>query len=123
MIDGKSLVPILQGKSVNWEDRSLFFYWTRRYPELYSNMAIQQGKYKLVGNTSYDASIDDFELFDIREDPYELNNLVPKSRDVALKLKEEMDKTYQELISSQNILNPPRIIVGSEEKSHHSEPK
>jgi arylsulfatase A-like enzyme len=115
MIDGKSLVPILQGKSVNWEDRSLFFYWTRRYPELYSNMAIQQGKYKLVGNTSYDASIDDFELFDIREDPYELNNLVPKSRDVALKLKEEMDKTYQELISSQNILNPPRIIVGSEE--------
>jgi hypothetical protein len=78
-------------------------------------MAMQQGKYKLVGNANYDASIDDFELFDIRKDPYELNNLVPKNRDVALKLKEEMDKTYQELISSENIMNPPRIIVGSEE--------
>src|SRR5680860_218089 len=77
-IDGKSLLPLIQDKPIDWANRSLFFYWTRRYPELYNNIALQKGNYKLVGQTDYNASIEDFELFDINADPYEQNNIVLK---------------------------------------------
>lgn len=116
-IDGKSLLPLLKGQKVSWENRSLFFYWTRRYPELYNNMAIQQGKHKLVGMTDYDAKIEDFELFNVVDDPFEQNNILLHNRAVALRLKKELDNSYQELITSENLLNPPKIMVGSENEN------
>jgi arylsulfatase A-like enzyme len=70
IIDGKSLVPLLSGKQVDWTDRSLFFYWTRRYPELYNNISLQKGNFKLVGQTNYNAEIADFELYDIKIRPF-----------------------------------------------------
>ena len=117
IIDGKSLVPLIKGEKVSWEDRSMFFYWTRRYPELYNNIAFQKGGYKLVGMTDYDAEIEDFEFFNLRKDPYEQNNIVTKKRKKALELKDEFDKTYKELITSENLINPQKIIVGSEHEN------
>ncbi|MDA0195024.1 MAG: arylsulfatase [Bacteroidetes bacterium] len=113
-IDGKSLVPLIMGEEVPWANRSLFFYWTRRYPELYNNIALQKGSYKLVGNTAYNAPVENFELFDIDKDPYEQNNLVTSNKVQSANLKAELDKTYKELINSGNIVNPPQIAVGSE---------
>lgn len=113
-IDGKNLAPLLTEQKVLWEDRSLFFYWTRRYPELYQNMALQRGPYKLVAHVDYDSPIDDYELFNIQEDPYEQDNLVQKSKEIAVSLKAEMDLHYNDLIQSSNLLNPPHIQIGSE---------
>jgi arylsulfatase len=117
VIDGKSLVPLIKDEKINWADRPLFFYWTRRYPELYNNIAFQKDGYKLVGMTDYDAKIEDFELFNIRKDPYEQNNIVLKKRALANILKEELDKTYKELITSNNLINPQRIIIGNENEN------
>ncbi len=116
-IDGKSLLPLIQDKTVDWENRSLFFYWTRRYPELYNNIALQKGSYKLVGHNDYNAEIEDFELFNITEDPYEQNNIVIEKRNIAKELKSELDTYYKELIGSENIINPQSIIVGSEHEN------
>ena len=113
-IDGKNLAPLLRKEKVDWEERSLFFYWTRRYPELYQNMALQKGSYKLVAHVDYDSPIDDFELFNIQDDPYEQHNLVQKSKGKAVSLKAEMDLYYSELIQSSNLLDPPYIEVGSD---------
>ncbi|MBT8305508.1 MAG: arylsulfatase, partial [Maribacter sp.] len=93
-IDGKNLAPLIEGEEIPWEDRPLFFYWTRRYPELYQNMALQSGSYKLVGQTDYNAQITDFGLFNIKDDPYEENNLAQQRKDQALMLKKEMDLKY-----------------------------
>lgn len=112
-IDGKSLVPLMKNKKVDWADRSLFFYWTRRYPELYNNMAIQKGDYRLVGHTDYNASIEDFNLFNIQKDPYELQNLVKQNPKVAKELKQELDAYYNELIHSENLIHPQPIYVGN----------
>ncbi|MCD6355282.1 MAG: sulfatase-like hydrolase/transferase [Prolixibacteraceae bacterium] len=117
IIDGKSLLPLIKGEQVDWADRPLFFYWTRRYPELYNNMALQKGNYKLAGHTNYNATIEDFELFDIYKDPYEQNNIVLKNKSVANKLKSELDAFYNELINSVNIINSPRIIIGSKHEN------
>ncbi len=116
-IDGKSLVPLINGNKARFEDRELFFYWTRRYPELYNNMALQKGEYKLVGHTDYNSGIEDFELFNIRQDPYEQHNLVPQNKKLALDLKEKMDKTYMELIHSENIVHQPLIVIGAEQEN------
>jgi arylsulfatase len=112
-IDGKSLVPLIEGRQVEWADRSLFFYWSRRYPELYNNMAIQKAGYKLVGKTDYNAAIEDFELFQLTNDPYEQQNVLSNNKVLAIALKKEMDKIYSELIVSENLLNPPKIKVGT----------
>jgi arylsulfatase A-like enzyme len=116
-IDGRDLLPVIDGGQVEWEKRPLFFYWTRKYPELYQNMALQKGPYKLVGHTSYDAAIGDFELFNIESDPYELDNLVEKKPDLALELKKEMDAYYHELVSAPHLVNQPRIVVGHEQEN------
>lgn len=117
VIDGKNLVPLLSGESVNWANRPLFFTWSRKYPELYRNIALQQGKYKLVGQTSYKASLTDFELFDIEKDPYEQHNLVEDRIEIARDLKQALDQKFFELINSPNLTDPPRIVIGSQKEN------
>ena len=117
IIDGKSLAPLLNGNQVEWAERSLFFYWTRRYPELYNNISLQKGNYKLVGQTDYNAEITDFELFDIKKDAFEQKNIVLEKQDIAEQLKTELDKLYTELITSENMINQPRIIIGNKNEN------
>ena len=114
VIDGHSLLPLFQGRAVDWADRPLFFSWTRKYPELYQNVALQQGSYKLIGQTSYNADITDFELFDLHDDPYEQRNLVNEQPELAQQMKQTLDQHFFELIHSPNLVNPPRIVIGSE---------
>ena len=114
VIDGENLTPLLRGDSVGWADRSLFFTWTRRYPVLYQNVALQRGNYKLVGQTDYNADITDFELFDTQADPYEQKNLVEEKTDLARDLKQSLDQHFFTLINEPNLVNPPRIVIGSE---------
>lgn len=116
-IDGKSLVPLIQNKKVDWAERSLFFYWTRRYPELYYSMAVQQGNHKLVGYTNYNAEIEDFELFNIVTDGFEQKNIVADNKELARNLKAELDNYYTELIRSNNLINPQPIFVGDKNEN------
>lgn len=117
-IDGKSFYALLEGKEMAaFEERPLFFYWTRRYPELYNNIALHKGNFKLVGNTGFDASVEDFELFDVKADPYELNNIVDANRPVATTLKSEMDELIAELTQSPQLNRAQRMIIGSEHEN------
>ena len=116
-IDGKSLLPILQNSNSAWQERYLFFYWTRRFPERFNNMALQKGDYKLVGHTNYDANFTDFELFNIDQDPYEQSNILSENEQMAKTFKNELESIYYELISSKNLVNPPLIEVGNEQEN------
>jgi len=116
-IDGKSLVPLLDNGKVDWANRSLFFYWNRRYPELYNKIALQKGAFKLVGHNDYDDDIQEFELFNLVDDPEERNNIVKQNLEKARELKKEMEATYWELITSENMKNQPRIIIGSKHEN------
>lgn len=113
IIDGKTLLPLLKNEQVGWTNRSLFFYWTRRYPELYNNIALQKGKYSLIGNTDYNANILAFKLYDLEIDPYQQRNIINEKTTIAVQLKAELDSKFRELIASPNLINPPLVIVGS----------
>ena len=117
-IDGNSFLPLLKGEKPEvFETRSLFFYWTRRYPELYQNIALQKGPFKLVGNTNYNAELEEFELFNIQEDEFELKNILPGNRSLASEMKTELDQMIQEISNSPHLQNPPRIVIGSEHEN------
>jgi len=112
-IDGISLLPFIKGERISSDNRSLFFSWTRHNPELYNNIALMKGRYKIVGHTDYNSSIDKFQLFDIEKDPFELNNIVNEYPEIAAELKTELDTIFMELTLSLNMINPPCIDVGS----------
>lgn len=117
-IDGRSFLHLLKdGDSQYFDNRPLFFYWTRRYPQLYNNIALQQGSYRLIGNTGYHASVDEFELFNHHEDPYERNNTIASNRSLAAKMKDELDQILYDITNSEHLHTPPRIIIGSEQEN------
>lgn len=110
-IDGRSFIPALEGKAL--PERSFFSYWTRKLPEKYNNIALQRGQYKLVGKKDFDAEVEDFELYNLQEDPFEKKNLVAQNKEKATSLRTEMDALISELSSAPNLVNPPRIAVGT----------
>ena len=110
-IDGRSFIPALEGKAL--PERSFFSYWTRKLPEKYNNIALQRGKYKLVGKKDFDAKVEDFELYNLQEDPFEKKNLVAQNEEKAIFLRTEMDALISEFSSAPNLVNPPRIAVGT----------
>lgn len=113
IIDGESMLPLIAGEKPSQPERTLFFYWTRRAAELYNNIALQKGNFRLVAHAGYDASIDDFELFDIAKDPYEQSDILAGNRDLALSMKDDLDKRINDLARSPNLVDPPSIEIGS----------
>jgi arylsulfatase A-like enzyme len=117
-MDGISFLPLLKGENKEeFDTRPLFFYWTRRYPELYNNIALQKGPYKLIGQTSQNASAEDFELFNIKEDEFEKKNILPDNKALAAEMKRELDQIIQDITGSFHLQNPPRIEIGSEHEN------
>ena len=113
-VDGKDLMPAIRGEEVDWKDRTMYYYWQRGYDHPYRSVAVRKGPYKLVGHTEHTADISDFELFNLERDPGEMNNLVATEQDKALELKQSFDGWYGEIVTSENLLTPPLISIGSE---------
>jgi arylsulfatase len=80
-------------------------------------MTLIKGKYKLHAKTDYDAEIGDFELFNLEDDPYEQKSILSGNETIAIELKKDMDKMYNELVTSENLINSPRIIVGNKKEN------
>ena len=108
-IDGIDLFD----NNINKKERDFFSYWTRKSPELYKNISLNAGSYKLVGNTNYNSGIEEFELYNLEIDPNESENLIIKEKPVALEMKLRMDEIYNELISSKNLIDKPSINIGT----------
>ncbi|WP_372775420.1 arylsulfatase [Mangrovibacterium sp.] len=116
-IDGVSLLPLLTGEQKKLDERSICRYWTRDYPEKYQNMMVRRGEFKLVGNCGESAEIEDFELFNLETDPYELTNIVERNNETAKALKEELDNWLNGLLQSPNLLRSPRMLIGTEHEN------
>ena len=113
-MDGISLFPALTGKEDPAEERPLFFVWARGYPQRYSNMAVRLGNYKLVGQTKHGETDDLLQLFDLENDPYELEDVSMEHPELKASMLSELDRWYEEIIVSPHLLNPPRMAMGSE---------
>ncbi len=113
-LDGKDIMPVITGDGADWLDRPMFSYWSRGYPQPYRNIAVRKGDYKLVGHASAQAGPDEFELFNIADDPYEMNSLNGVQDQKLLELKNEFDSWHKDVISSPNLGQFPRIHLGTD---------
>jgi arylsulfatase A-like enzyme len=71
-MQGRSLVPLIEGKSIAWRDR--FFYEHRfRHPKIPMSEGVRTTRWKYVRYTSV-RPVDE-ELFDLQTDPLERHDL------------------------------------------------
>ena len=111
-LDGKDLWPVINGENASWAERPLFFHWIRGMPEPYRNVAVRKGGYKLVGHAPYNSKGEGLELFNLKDDPFEMKNLAQQLPEKVEELKGDFDRYYNEVIRSPH-LSPRRIQIGS----------
>jgi arylsulfatase A-like enzyme len=90
-MDGKSLKPLLTGQQNDWREDFLYEYY--EYPGAHSgraNRGVRTEKWKLI---HFFEEPQEFELYDIQEDPHEMNNLIhdPSYRSVIQTLRKRLE--------------------------------
>lgn len=113
-LDGRSFVKANGSNFKSYSERTLFFEWGRGFPIKYQNFSALKGDYKLVGNTGSNSDISNFELFNVKLDPFENTNLVDREPEIALDLKVSMDGWYEEIISEKHNNQVFPAYIGSE---------
>ena len=108
-LDGQSVLPFIQSRET---DRRGVFYnaWNRGWPEPYRNAALYKDDYKLVAVNAQKP--ESFELYNLKTDPYERTNLITANPAIAQDLKAELDKVYQDIAASPNLVTR-RISLGT----------
>jgi len=87
-MDGKSFLPLLQGRNVPWRDAIFYeYYWERNFPQTPTVHAIRTERYKYL---HYHGIWDTDELYDLKSDPEEIFNLIDDPQ--HKKLVEELNK-------------------------------
>ena len=72
-LDGRSFLPLLQGRSVPWRDRLLYeYYWEWNFPQTPTHHALRTTRFKYIRpHGLWDVD----ELYDLENDPHEIKNL------------------------------------------------
>lgn len=110
-IDGKNLLPVIEGQTPEWKGREINFYWNRRYPNRYQNMTVIKDDFKLVGQNREHQVESTFELFNLSKDPFEQHDIIATSPDKYDELKSIVDAWYKEMITSPNLMEQQGAII------------
>jgi len=107
-MQGKSLVPLLQGQTPDDWRESIYYHY-HEYPGAHSvqkHYGIRNDRYKLI----HYYELDEWELFDLLEDPMEMRSVYdnPDYQEIQDKLKEEL-KTMK--IAAQDTIPNPGLAV------------
>jgi len=118
-LDGRSLMPLLQGNADSWQDRPLVIQAHRGDTGVrYHNFLLRTEQWKLLNASGFGeemASVDPkFELYDMQADPLELNDLAAEHPAVVASLRAEYDLWFTDVSTTRaDNWSPPSIHVGS----------
>jgi N-acetylglucosamine-6-sulfatase len=104
-MDGRSFLPLIQGKSIPWRDHVLYeYYWEWNFPATPTVFAIRTERYKYI---YYQGIWDHDGFYDLQTDPLERHNLikVPAYQDQIAALKKQL---FDELEASGGLNIPVR---------------
>lgn len=105
-MDGKSFLPLLESKEVNWRDNLLYeYYWEKNYPQTPTTFALRGDRYKYI---EYNGVWDTDELYDMKNDSLEVNNLIrdPKYQDMVKDLSKQLFEKLHNTGGNYIPLNP-----------------
>jgi len=103
-MQGRSMVPILKGKTpLDWRKEHYYHYY--EYPGSHMvkrHYGISTERYKLI---HYYYNIDEWELFDLKTDPHEMNNLYndPGYREVKKDLHKRLENLMKKFGDSETL--------------------
>jgi arylsulfatase A-like enzyme len=113
--DGKSLVSLLNGNAAPWPERTLFVHHQGRFgqkitddrPIKYKDFAVMTGRWRLVGK----------ELYDIRADPGQRNDVAADQADVVAELNSAYESWWSDISKRFNEYCP--AVIGTD-KQHRT---
>ena len=108
-IDGRSFLPLLQGKETPWRDHILYeYHWEWNFPATPTTFAIRGQRYKYI---FYHGLWDQNGFYDLETDPHERHNLiaVPAFRERIEAMKKQL---FDELTASGGMSIPVRRPAG-----------
>ena len=116
-LDGRSILPLLEGQKTDWADRTLFFQWHRGdAPVRYRAFSCRNRSYKLVhaggiqpGTKAADVP---FELYDMQSDPLETKNIAAERPEVVEAMRKQYDAWLDD-VGRDHGYEAPRILIGT----------
>jgi N-acetylglucosamine-6-sulfatase len=93
--DGASWLPLAQGRKIPWRTELLYeYYWERNFPQTPTMHALRGDRYKFI---RYHGIWDTDELYDLKDDPAELHNLIfsPAHQSIAQEMRRKLFETLE----------------------------
>ncbi|MBU2997989.1 arylsulfatase [Cellulophaga baltica] len=116
-IDGVSLMPLLTDENATLKSRTINNYWSRKHPVKYKNISTTKDSLKLVALENDFKGSDTYELFNIKNDPYELHDISNSDTLKVKEMKSEMKAWIAEMLHSENFIKTPRPIIGTKHEN------
>ena len=122
--DGRSILPLLKGEKVEWPNRTLIMQIHRGdSPTPLHHIAVREQRWKLVHPTGFtNERMPDnvpLELYDMKADPGEANNLYEKRPEIAKRLLKTYERWFEDVSSTRpDNYAPPRIVLGTPHETH-----
>lgn len=119
-MDGRSLVPLLEGGGSDWPDRTICIQSHRgNRPWPGHNAAVLRQDWKLVRPSGFGKSQPDgdasWELYNLAEDPRERTNLAQERPELAAELAADYERWFEDVSTTRpDNYAPPRIVVGDD---------
>ena len=121
-VDGRSLLPLLEGQQTEWPDRHLVLQVHRGdQPVRYHHMAVRNQQWKLVhpsgfGKEKMPENVP-FELYDMSSDQGETVNLAEAKPDTFKAMLKAYDEWFDDVSGTRrDNYAPPRIVIGSNQE-------
>ena len=117
--DGRSFLPLLDGRNTLWPDRTVVIQAHRgNVPVRYHHFAARNQRWKLLhasgfGNETFEGE-PQFELYDMVLDPFEKHDLAYSFPHIVTSMKGAYDSWFDDVSSTRpNNYDTPRFIIGS----------
>jgi len=110
IMDGRSFVPLLEGKTVAWRDAVFYeYYWERNFPQTPTVHGVRTDQYKYM---RYHGIWDTDEFYDLTNDPREMTNLIDSPEHQA-RIKEFNRMLFEWLEKTDGMIIPLRRDAGN----------